>query len=155
MNVEHHSSIKQPDTTKNDCLVIYSPECITLKPREDTYLDLKFNVEFSATSHPSQAEQFSCLPTFSLNLSSTFKMLGLFIEESDWVSNRTKNNTIQLHLFNKSHYYTVKIKQNDVLRYLFLLGKSADCKIITQYRELKFIIYNNGNILNDLYLHLY
>ena len=47
MTIEHHASINQPDfTNKDDCLVIYSLENITIKPRQDTYLDLKFNVDF-------------------------------------------------------------------------------------------------------------
>ena len=137
MNIEHNTSIKQPDlTSKEDCLVIYSPEDISLKPREDTYLDLKFNVVIVAQYN--QSEQFKCVPNFWLNLSSTFKMLGLFIEKTDWVSNRTKNNTIQLHLFNKSYYYAINIKQDDVLGYIFLLGKTCNDKIKTQYKKLYY-----------------
>ena len=79
---------------------------------------------------------FSHLPNFSLKLSSTFKMLGLFIEESDWVSNRTKHNTIQLHLLNISHYYTIDIKKDDVLGHLFLLGKNNNQNIIPTYKKI-------------------
>ena len=108
MTIEHHASINRPDfTNKDDCLVIYSPENITIKPRQDTYLDLKFNVHFK-----NQPDELQHLPQLWLELSSVFKMMGLFIEESEeWVSNRTKNNIIQLHLLNRSHYYDLKIKK--------------------------------------------
>ena len=37
--------------------------------------------------------------------------------------NKTKHNTIQLHLLNKSFYYKLKIKKGDILGFAFLLGK--------------------------------
>ena len=134
MNVEYHSDIKQPDfTSAEDCLVIYSPKSLTIKPREDAYLDLQFNVEMSTRWNK---PQFDHLPNFWLNLSSPFKTLGLFIEESDWVSNRTKHNTIQLHLLNISYYYTIDIKKDNVLGYIFLLGKTDNHKIIPTYKKI-------------------
>ena len=132
MIIEYHASINQPDFTQKDyCFVIYSPENITIKPRQDTYLDLKFNMDFK-----NLPDDLEYLPQLWLKLSSTFKMMGLFIEESEeWVSNRTKNNTIQLHLLNRSHY-DVKIEKDDVLGYIFLLSKLSHYQIEPLYKIL-------------------
>ena len=46
MKIEHHADITEPEyLNQNDCLVIRSPKCLKIKPREDAYLDLKFNIE--------------------------------------------------------------------------------------------------------------
>ena len=37
--------------------------------------------------------------------------------------NKTKQNTIQLHVFNNSFYYKIRIKKNDILGFGFLLAK--------------------------------
>ena len=51
--------------------------------------------------------------------------------------NRTKNNTIQLHLLNRSHYYDININKNDIIGYAFLLGKLSSHKIEIVYSKLK------------------
>ena len=65
---------------------VYSPEKFKLKPRDDIYLDLKFDIQTPETIEP------------WLNLLPSSKSLGLHIENEDWASNKTKNNTIQLHI---------------------------------------------------------
>ena len=131
MTIEHHASIKQPELTlKEDALIIYSPENIFFKPRDDVYLDLHFNLDIIGVNK--QEEKFK----YWLHLLTSLKQKGLWIEESDWVSNRTKNDTIQLHLFNKSHLYNVKIKKEDVIGHLFIFGKSCKDKFETQYKRL-------------------
>ena len=55
----------------------------------------------------------------------------------NWAMNRTKSNTIQLHLLNRSHYYDVKIKKGDSLGYAFLLGKLTSQNIKSEYNILK------------------
>ena len=129
--VEHHASVKQPDlTSKEDCLLMYSPKDILLKPREDMYLDLKRNVEFDERS----MEKFDLW----FNVLCKYKQLGLFVEGNDWVNNITKNNTIQLHLLNKSHYYDVKIKKDSLFARLFILGKTPNNRFETQYKRLYY-----------------
>ena len=49
--------------------------------------------------------------------------MGMHIENDDWISNKTKDNTIQLHLLNKSFTYTLKVKKHQFFAYIFLLGE--------------------------------
>ena len=130
MKIEHHADITEPEyLNQNDCLVITSPKCLTIKPREDAYLDLKFNMELQ--NLPDFQELLHMPRTWS-KLSCTFIMMGLHVEDTEnWTMNRTKNNTIQLHLLNRSHYYDVKIKKGDILGYTFLLGKLKSQNIKT------------------------
>ena len=51
------------------------------------------------------------------------KGLGLRIENEDWIYNRTKNNTIQLHLFNQSFNYIFDVKKSQWFALIFLLGE--------------------------------
>ena len=51
------------------------------------------------------------------------KGLGLRIENGDWIYNRTKNNTIQLHLFNQSFNYIFDVKKSQWFAFIFLLGE--------------------------------
>ena len=98
--------------TENDKFYkVYSPEKFKLRPREDIYLDLKFNIQTPETIEP------------WLNLLPSLKGIGLHIENEDLASNKTKDNTIQLHILNRSFNYTVNIKKNQCIGFIFLLGK--------------------------------
>ena len=118
IRITHHSDILQPEYLKHDnSLVIASPVNLTLEPRSDAWIDLKFNIEF---------EQKSKLYEQSIWLkpSTVFGTLGFDIEDKEtWFMNKTKQNTIQLHVFNKSFYYKIRIKKNDILGFGFLLAK--------------------------------
>ena len=47
------TGIKKPDMTNSDKFYkVYSPQKFKLSPREDIYLDLKFNVEASKELYP-------------------------------------------------------------------------------------------------------
>ena len=106
MNVEFvsHTDIKQPNMTDKDKFYkVYSPEALKLQPREDIYLDLKFDI---TTPHVLE---------LWLNLLPSLKTLGLKLENQDKVSNKTKDNTIQLHILNRSFTYTARIKKINVM----------------------------------------
>ena len=93
-----HTGNKKPDMKDNEKFYkIYSPKKFKLRPRDDIYLDLKLNVETSKELQP----WISILPSL--------KGLGLAIENEDWAKNITKDNTIQLHLLNRSFTYTIDI----------------------------------------------
>ena len=114
--------IKQPNMTDKDKFYkVYSPEKFKLRPRDDIYLDLKFDIQTPETIEP------------WLNLLPSLKSLGLHIENEDWVSNKTKNNTIQLHILNRSFNYTASIKKNQCVGFIFLLGEQATDTINTKY----------------------
>ena len=124
-NFNSYIGIKQPNLTDKDRFYkVYSPEKFKLKPRDDIYLDLKFDIQTPETIEP------------WLNLLPSLKSLGLHIENEDWVSNKTKNNTIQLHILNRSFNYTASIKKNQCIGFIFLLGEQATDTINTKYNLL-------------------
>ena len=62
--------------------------------------------------------------------------MGLKIEAEDWVSNKTKDNTIQLHILNRSFTYTAKIKKDQYIGFIFLLRERLNDVITTKYNTL-------------------
>ena len=57
----------------------------------------------------------------------------MHIENDDWIENKTKDNTIQLHILNRSFNYTNSVKKKQCVGYIFLLDERANDKIITKY----------------------
>ena len=93
-NVEFISNtdIKQPNMTdKERFYKVYSPGKLELASREGIYLDLKFDINTPPGIEP------------WLNLLPSLKGIGLKLENQDWVLNKTKDNTIQLHILEVSH----------------------------------------------------
>ena len=124
VNFNSYIGIKQPNMTDKDTFYkVYSPEKSKLKPRDDIYLDLKFDIQTP------EIEVW-------LNLLPSLKSLGLHIENEDWASNKTKDNTIQLHILNRSFNYTASIKKNQCIGFIFLLGERATDTIHTKYNLL-------------------
>ena len=117
-----YTGIKKPDMTNSDKFYkVYSPKKFKLRPREDIYLDLKFNVEASKELDP------------WISLFPSIKKLGLSIENEDWANNLTKDNTIQLQLLNKSFNYTINISKDQCIAFIFLLGDFSTDLITTKY----------------------
>ena len=109
VNFNLHTGIKQPDMTSKDRFYkVYSSLKFKLKPRDNIYLDLRFHIETPETLQP------------WLNILPSLKMMGLHIENADWLENKTIDNTIQLHLLNKSFTYTIKIKTTMHWFYFFI-----------------------------------
>ena len=50
----------------------------------------------------------------------TFKGIGLKLENQDWILNKAKGNTIQLHILNRSFTYTARIKKSIYWFYIFI-----------------------------------
>ena len=94
-------------TDKDKFYKIYSPAEFKLAPRKDIYLDLKFDI-----NTPPEIEPW-------LNLLPSLKTLELKLENEDWVSNKTKDNTIQLHILNSSFTYTARTKKINLLVLFF------------------------------------
>ena len=129
IRITHHSDILQPEYLKHDnSIVITSPMNLTLQPRSDAWIDLKFNIEFE---QPTELYQQSIW----LKPSAVFGTLGLDIEDKEtWFQKKTKQNTFQLHLFNRSFYYKIKIKKNDILGFGFLFGKKDGENVNITYK---------------------
>ena len=118
VNFNSYVGIKQLDMTNKDRFYkVYSPETFRLRPGEDIYLDLKFNIQ-----RPERIEPW-------LNLLPSLKEMRQHIENEDWASNKTKGNTIQLHILNRSFNYTVNVKKNQCIGFIFLLGEQSTDKI--------------------------
>ena len=71
-----------------------------------------------------------------MNLLPSLKSLGLHIENEDWATNKTKDNTIQLHILNRSFNYTARIKKKQCIGFIFLLGERSTDPIYTKYNIL-------------------
>ena len=117
-----YTGIRKPGMTNSDKFYkVYSPKKFKLRPRDDIYLDLKFNVEASKELDP------------WIRLLPSIKELGLNIENEDWANNLTKDNTIQLHLLNKSFTYSINMSKNQCIAFIFLLGEFSTDLITTKY----------------------
>ena len=125
VNFNSYVGIKQPDKTdKGKFYKVYSPEKFKLRPRDHIHLNLKFNIQT-----PERIEPW-------LSLLPSLKEMGLHIENNDWASNITKDNTIELHILNRSFNYTICVKKNQCIRFIFLLGEKYNDIIDTKYNLL-------------------
>ena len=131
IRIRHHSDILQPEYLKNNnSLVITSPVDLTLEPRSDAWIDLKFKFKHEFKHDSKLYEQ-----SIWLKASTVLGTLGFDIEDKEtWFMNKTKQNTIQLHVFNKSFYYKVRIKKNDILGFGFLLAKKDGENLDISYK---------------------
>ena len=124
VQIESHKDIIQPNmTNKKDFYKIFSPKLFKLAPRQDIYLDLKFRIITPAPLGP------------WINLLPSLKGLGLKIENEDWASKKTKDNTIQLHILSRSFTRTISIKNRQVIAFIFLLVEQVNDKITTEYSK--------------------
>ena len=121
VNFYIETKLKKPDMAdKNTFYKVYSPITFKLKPREDIYLDLKFNIQTPETIDP------------WLNLLPSLKELGLSIEK-DWREHKSTNNTILLHVLTKNFNHTRTIKKKQCIGFIYLLGERCTDKITTKY----------------------
>ena len=92
VTIDYHSQTRQPDLmATGDFYKIYSPKKFKLRPKDDIYLDLKIKIDVPKILEP------------WINLLPSPKGLGLKIDSEDWASNKTKDGTIQLHIFDRSY----------------------------------------------------
>ena len=120
-----HTDIKQLNMIEKEKFYkVYSPEKFNLAPRQDIYLDLKFDITTPPGKEP------------WLNLLQSLKGLGLKIENEDWISNKTKDNTIMLHILNRSFYHTASIRKGKCIGFIFLLGERVNDVITAKYTTL-------------------
>ena len=104
VTIDYHSQTRQPDlTAKGDFYKIYSPKKLKFRPRDNIYLNLKIKIDVTKILEP------------WINLLPSLKGLGLKIENKDWVSNKKKDVTIQLHILNRSFTRTFEIRKKNKL----------------------------------------
>ena len=121
----------EPDASKpklsdnGSVYIIYSPEKIKLRPRDSAMLNLRLKVNL-----PNKIEaMIGLLPSFVSRKRS--------IENSDWISNKRKDEIIQLDILNRHFCKTINIRKNQELAYIFLINQKSCDKLVTTYN-----IYN-------------
>ena len=92
--------VKQPKLNDDGSFyIIYSPEKIKLRPRDSAMLNLRLKVNL-----PDGIEgMIGLLPSFVAR--------KLSIENSNWISNKRKDEIIQLGILNKNFYNTIDIRK--------------------------------------------
>ena len=63
----------------------------------------------------------------------SFVSRKLSIENSNWISNKRKDEAIQLDILNKHFHDTIKIKKNQEIAYIFLINQKSHDKLVTVY----------------------
>ena len=58
------------------------------------------------------------------------------MENDGCLSNKTRDGTIQLHILNRSFTYTITVKKNQCIAYIFLLGEKPNETVNTIYNLL-------------------
>ena len=103
--------IKRPKLSDDGSFyIIYSIEKLKLRPRDSTLLNLRLKLNLPEKIEP----MVGLLPSFVSR--------KLSIENSNWISNRRKDEAIELDILNKHFYDTIKIKKNQEIGYIFLIN---------------------------------
>ena len=136
IKAEYDKDIKKPEYSDNGKFIeFFSPETFKIPPRGDKFLDLKVKVSLESSNSDLISENCG----FWLRPFSFYASEGLFIDESeDWLSNKTKDGTIQLHLLNKSFFYTVYVMKETVLAKAHLLGNENKMNVDVNFSEIVY-----------------
>ena len=111
--------ITEPDTRRpkltddGSFYIIHLPEKLKLRPRDSTLLNLRLKLNLS--------EKIEAM----VGLLPSFVSRKLSIENSNWISNKRKDETIQLDILNKNFYDTIKIKKLRTSIYFFNQSKKS------------------------------
>ena len=90
--------IKRPKLSDSGSFyILYSPEKLKPRPRGSTLLDLRLKL-----NSPKKIQAM-------IGLFPSFVSRKLSIENSNWISNKRKDETIQIDILNKHFYDTIKI----------------------------------------------
>ena len=118
--------VKKPKLSDDGSFyIICLPGKIKLRPRDSAMLNLRLKVNL-----PNKIEaMIGLLPSFVSRKRS--------IENSDWISNKRKDEIIQLDILNRHFCKTINIRKNQELAYIFLINQKSCDKLVTTYN-----IYN-------------
>ena len=72
----------------------------------------------------------------TLKLLPCYNRKGLSLENLDWISNKTKDSTIQVDILNKGFYNSVNVNKNQALLYSFLINQKSNEKVVTKYDNI-------------------
>ena len=100
--------VKKPKLSDDGSFyIIYSPEKIKIGPRDSAMLNLRLKVNL-----PNKIEAM-------IGLLPSFVSRKLSIENSNWISNKRKDEIIQLDILNRHFCNTINIRKNQELAYFF------------------------------------
>ena len=122
IEIASYIGVKLPDKSTDGAFYkIYPPGSSILRPREGMYLDLKIKI-----NTPPQLEAW-------MNLLPSLKEGEFKTEEDNWCANKLKDNSIKLHILNRQFPKITRVKKDQIIAYMFLLGEKANDTIITEY----------------------
>ena len=100
--------VKKPKLSNDRSFyIIYSPEKIKLRPRDSAMLNLRLKVNL-----PNEIEAM-------IGLLPSFVSRKLSKENFNWISNKRKDEIIQLDILNRHFCNTINIRKNQELAYIF------------------------------------
>ena len=106
--------IKRPKLSDDGSFyIVCSPEKLKLRPRDSTFLNLRLKLNLP--------EKIDAM----VGLFPSFVSKKRSIENSSWISNKRKDETIQLDILNKHFYDTNKIKKSQKIAYIFLINQKV------------------------------
>ena len=130
--IQHFNAINiefltEPEVKKSELsddgsfYIIYSPEKIKLRPRDSAMLNLRLKVNL-----PCKIQAMNRLLT-------SFLSRNLSIENSNWISNKRKDEIIQLDILNRHFCNTINISKYQEIAYIFLINQKSFDKLVTTY----------------------
>ena len=118
--------VKKPKLSDDGSFyIIYSPEKIKIGPPDSAMLNLRLKVNL-----PNKIEAM-------IGLLPSFVSRKLSIENSNWISNKRKDEIIQLDILNRHFCNTINVRKNIELAHNFLINQKSCDKLVTTYN-----IYN-------------
>ena len=111
--------IKPKSSDDGSFYFIYSPEKIKLWPRGSAMLNLRLKINLFDKIEA----MVRLLPIFVSRKTS--------IENSNWISNKRKDEIIQLDILKRHFCNTINIGKNKELAYIFLINQKSFDKLVT------------------------
>ena len=112
--------VKKPKLSNDRSFyIIYSPEKIKLRPRDSAILNFRLKVNL-----PDEIEAM-------IGLLPSFVSRKLSKENFNWISNKRKDEIIQLDILNRHFCNTINIRKNQELAYIFLINQKSCDKLVT------------------------
>ena len=106
--------IKRPKLSDDGSFyIVCSPEKLKLRPRDTTFLNLRLKLNLP--------EKIDVM----VGLFPSFVSRKRSIENSNWISNKRKDETIQLDILNKHFYDTNIIKKSQEIAYIFFINQKG------------------------------
>ena len=124
INIEFLTEPEVKETKLHDngsFYIIYSSEKIKLTPRDSAMLNLILKINL-----PYEIEGM-------VGLLPSFVSRKLSIENSNWVSNKRKDEIIQLDIFIRHFCNTINIRKNQEHAHIFLKNQRSCDKLVTTY----------------------